>query len=83
MYVKYVIYVDLLILSQYTLFFVEEPQIPKNVQKVDTLLDTNQGPSLTPSYTTSHLWGTLEPPMAQSLLMPARSVMTRQKSARG
>ena len=35
-----IFYIDLLILCQYTLFFGEEPQIPKNVQKVDTLVDT-------------------------------------------
>ena len=35
-----IFYIDQLILSPYTLFLVEEPQIPKNVQKVDTLLLT-------------------------------------------
>ena len=37
-----IFYIDQLILSPYTLFLVEEPQIPKNVQKVDTLLTTDQ-----------------------------------------
>ena len=35
-----IFYIDQLILSKYTLFLVEEPQIPKNVQKVDTLVST-------------------------------------------
>ena len=37
-----IFYIDQLILSPYTLFLVEEPQIPKNVQKVDTLVVTLQ-----------------------------------------